>query len=86
MRVDSQELAEQAARSCAFSFGSPPAPPSPVPAYRKPSGPNAIVPPWWFSSPGWEMFMTLRWVDSWTSTLLAASNSSILMVWLLFFV
>ena len=30
--------------------GSPPPPPSPMPMYRKPSGPNAMLPPLWLFS------------------------------------
>ena len=45
-------------RFWAFSPGSPPLPPSPTAAYRKPSGPNAIWPPLWF--PNCECGITRR--------------------------
>ena len=36
--------------------GSPPLPPSPMPMYRYPSGPNAIIPPLWLAY-GWAIVM-----------------------------
>src|SRR6266852_7538783 len=41
---------------CALFGGSPPAPPSPVPAYRYPSGPNCNCPPLWFEFTGCAIF------------------------------
>ena len=43
----------------ASSFWSKLPPPSPVANHRKPSGPNASVPPLWFVKlPGWSMVRT----------------------------
>src|SRR6266850_592415 len=39
-------------RLCPLLFGSPSIPPSPMPAYRHPSGPNASMPPLWFEKVG----------------------------------
>src|SRR5438094_7220000 len=39
--------------SCALPATSPGEPPSPVPMYRYPSGPNVTMPPLWLAYVGW---------------------------------